>query len=253
MSYFGKNIKKIRKLQGMSQLEFGLLFDLKRATLGAYEEGRSEPKIETLIKVANHFSIAIDKLLTQDLSINELLNFRTDLTGEAHSIETKMLSKIPLISHANLGKLKPDTFKKDDFTLQIALPSLSDQEYYAFEVLDVAMSQNNHGVFPKDLVIGSVTEIDTLNISDWYVWILEDRYLIRKFVAITDGEIQIQAIHRGMPVEQIAITEVHRIFRVRSIVRHNFSYGETELETRLHQLESLIKEAPSPKKTPTHK
>ena len=46
MSFFGKNIKKIRSVKSLSQQAFADLFDLKRGTLGAYEEGRSEPKIE---------------------------------------------------------------------------------------------------------------------------------------------------------------------------------------------------------------
>ena len=69
MSYFGKNIRKIRSLKSLSQQAFAELFNLKRGTLGAYEEGRSEPKIETLIKIANYFSIPIDELLTTELII----------------------------------------------------------------------------------------------------------------------------------------------------------------------------------------
>ena len=61
MSYFGKNIRKIRSLKSLSQQAFAELFDLKRGTLGAYEEGRSEPKLETLIKIANYFSIPTRK------------------------------------------------------------------------------------------------------------------------------------------------------------------------------------------------
>ena len=75
MSYFGKNIRKIRSLKSLSQQAFAELFELKRGTLGAYEEGRSEPKLETLIKIANYFSIPIDDLLTTELTVNNLLKF----------------------------------------------------------------------------------------------------------------------------------------------------------------------------------
>ena len=50
MSFFGKNIRKIRSVKTLSQQAFAELFDLKRGTLGAYEEGRSEPKIETILQ-----------------------------------------------------------------------------------------------------------------------------------------------------------------------------------------------------------
>lgn len=75
MSIFGNNIKKIRKTKNMSQLAFAELFDLKRPTLGAYEEGRSLPKLETVIKIAHHFGISIDKLLTEEVTVNQLSKF----------------------------------------------------------------------------------------------------------------------------------------------------------------------------------
>ncbi|MDB4174222.1 hypothetical protein N9811_05425 [Bacteroidia bacterium] len=40
------------------------MFDLKKGMLGANEEGRSEPKIDTFIKVSKHFKVSRDPLLT---------------------------------------------------------------------------------------------------------------------------------------------------------------------------------------------
>ena len=75
MSIFGNNIKKIRKTKNLSQMAFAELFDLKRPTLGAYEEGRSLPKLETVIKIAHHFGISIDQLLTKEVTVNQLSKF----------------------------------------------------------------------------------------------------------------------------------------------------------------------------------
>ena len=71
MSIFGNNIKKIRILRNMSQQEFGELFDISRGSIGSYEEDRAEPKIDTVIKIAAHFKLSIDILLTKEL-INKL-------------------------------------------------------------------------------------------------------------------------------------------------------------------------------------
>ena len=71
MSFFGKNVKKIRGVKRLSQQAFADIFLLKRATLGAYEEGRSEPKIDTIIKVANHFSISIDVMFHVGLRLDQ--------------------------------------------------------------------------------------------------------------------------------------------------------------------------------------
>ncbi len=79
MSYIGKNIRKIRMSKKFSQTEFAELFDLKRTAVGSYEEGRAEPKIETLIKIADYFNLTLDQLLRQELTVNEIFKFRDDL------------------------------------------------------------------------------------------------------------------------------------------------------------------------------
>lgn len=75
MSYVGKNIKKIRAVKNLNQSQFADIFELKRASIGAYEEGRAEPKIATLMQIANHFGISTDDLLNKELSVNDLYHF----------------------------------------------------------------------------------------------------------------------------------------------------------------------------------
>lgn len=74
MSFFGTNIKKIRQVKGLSQKAFADLLDLNRGVISSYEEERAEPKIETILKVASHFSLDLDKLLTETLETDQLLN-----------------------------------------------------------------------------------------------------------------------------------------------------------------------------------
>ena len=79
MSYIGKNIRKIRMSKKLTQTEFAELFDLKRTAVGSYEEGRAEPKIDTLIKIADYFNLTLDQLLRKELTINEIFHFKSDL------------------------------------------------------------------------------------------------------------------------------------------------------------------------------
>lgn len=74
MSFFGTNIKKIRQVKGLSQKAFADLFDLNRGVISAYEEGRAEPKIDTLLKVAVYFSLDINDFLTKPLQVNNLVS-----------------------------------------------------------------------------------------------------------------------------------------------------------------------------------
>jgi len=78
MSFFGKNIRKIRIAKKMTQTEFAELFELKRTALGAYEEGRAEAKIDKIIIIADYFKLTLDQLLRKELTINEIFHFRND-------------------------------------------------------------------------------------------------------------------------------------------------------------------------------
>lgn len=75
MSLIGKNIKKIRAVKKLSQTAFADLLNLSRTSVGAYEEERAEPKIDTLLLIANHFGISVDRLLSKEVTMNEVLKF----------------------------------------------------------------------------------------------------------------------------------------------------------------------------------
>lgn len=61
-------MKYLRKLQGYTQATLAEKLGLKRSLIGAYEEGRAEPKISTLQKLATLFHLTLDALIDRDLS-----------------------------------------------------------------------------------------------------------------------------------------------------------------------------------------
>ena len=62
------NIRYLRKNAGYTQAQLAEKLDIKRSLVGAYEEGRAEPKLSTLVNIAQLFSITLDNLITLDLS-----------------------------------------------------------------------------------------------------------------------------------------------------------------------------------------
>ncbi len=60
----GKNIKKLRKKQGISQDRLSKLADLSLNTVVTVESGANEnPTIDTLTKIATAFDIGVDDLI----------------------------------------------------------------------------------------------------------------------------------------------------------------------------------------------
>lgn len=73
-----RNIKKLRHFKNLNQSEFAALFELNRPSIGSYEEGRSEPKLATLIRIAQHFKLSLDELINTELTINQIARFNLD-------------------------------------------------------------------------------------------------------------------------------------------------------------------------------
>ena len=59
----GNKIQEIRKKNKMSQEEFAELFNVSRQTISSWENCKSYPDIETLIKLSDKFDISLDILL----------------------------------------------------------------------------------------------------------------------------------------------------------------------------------------------
>lgn len=70
----GKRLVEIRKEKNMSQEEFAELFNVTRQTVSNWENLKSYPDIETLIKISNTFNISLDVLLKEDKRLIKDIN-----------------------------------------------------------------------------------------------------------------------------------------------------------------------------------
>jgi transcriptional regulator with XRE-family HTH domain len=121
MTKIGANIKKIRTTKGLSQQAFADLFSLTRGNISSYEENRAEPRIETVIQIANYFCIPLNQFITQNLSIHEILKYNGDkLIEDENNIINLQLRQVPFINdtiymkclHQQLSFIDFDNFPK---------------------------------------------------------------------------------------------------------------------------------------------
>lgn len=63
----GEQINNLRKQHGLSQDDFVNLFNVSRQTISNWENGKSYPDLEMIIKVSDYFKISIDELLKNDV------------------------------------------------------------------------------------------------------------------------------------------------------------------------------------------
>lgn len=75
----GKKIVDVRKDNNLTQEEFAEKYSVSRQTVSSWENGKSYPDLDILVKISNDFNISLDKLLKEDKKIIENLSkFQVD-------------------------------------------------------------------------------------------------------------------------------------------------------------------------------
>ncbi|UJH90074.1 helix-turn-helix domain-containing protein [Antarcticibacterium sp. 1MA-6-2] len=241
MSFFGKNIRKIRSVRSLSQQAFADLFDLKRGTLGAYEEGRSEPKIDTIITIAKYFSIPIDELLTKELTVNRLLKFKGNLTTEQEEFVKEQFANIPCIIKNNSNDYLHN-HDKEEFIKRMPclnLPISKEVNYRGYTVDNLEMSSNDKGLFPKDVVIGEfIPEKNYRNLDNGtLVLVVLENQLVLRLLYITNGILVLRAEHKNVEEISVDLKEVKEIWRICYVFYHRLPVMGEALEDKLLYLE----------------
>lgn len=243
MSLFGTNIKKIRKLKSLSQKDFADLFGLKRGALGAYEEGRSEPKVDTIINVANYFSIPIDDLLKRELKINELLKFDTSLTTDESRLR-RTFPRIPFISKSNqndyLKYHQKESFIKNMAYIEWPVDK-EGKTYRFFEISDLEMSNSQGGLYPKDIVLLEKTNLENLD-TNLPALVISDEVKLRKIVKKGDV-LKLVASHPAIEDVDVEISNVKELWVLVGLFqKYRKMDNQSDLQMQIDRLSKKVED-----------
>ena len=170
MSLFGKNIKKIRNVRGLTQMQLADLIDVSRGVISSYEEGRAEPKIETIIKTADIFNLSIDQLLKTNVTVNQLSGFTVP---EIHNKNDNNISIPQAIQQFSEKTLVPitvssvnyiDIFANEDILFVSPSPIQSEKLMYfktsqdSFVCKPIFVSQDTLLLLGKEKAIKEIEE-----------------------------------------------------------------------------------------------
>jgi transcriptional regulator with XRE-family HTH domain len=241
----GKNIKKIRGVRGLSQQSFADLFGLKRGTLAAYEEGRSNPRLETVIKIASHFNIEMDKLLKTELTVNQLLQFNDSITTDTQNLPVQQFAVIPCI----LETLESDFIHQaGGLSICQRLPKLhlplpESKGYLGYTVHGAEMIRLGGGGFlPKDVVIGKKTE--RLNLHHLKmgtpVLVLTAHQLIFRLASPLSLGLQLEAAAEGLDPILIDYNDIVYVWEICHVFHWKLPVFTDSVEMRLIELEKRM-------------
>lgn len=96
MSIVSNNIKALRKQMGFTQEQFAEKIGIKRSLLGAYEEGRADPRLNNLQNMAREFEVSVDLLISRDISKMDRQELQKLVAQQAKALPTEKLKVLSI-------------------------------------------------------------------------------------------------------------------------------------------------------------
>jgi transcriptional regulator with XRE-family HTH domain len=194
MSYAGKNLKFIRKQRDWTQEELANQLQIKRSLVGAYEEGRAEPRLEVQEAICALFNISLEVFLFQDLSqmeefdLNQGYNMGGSYLERRRSLKTDSSNSAAIVSFVPVkaaagylaGYADPEFIDElNTFTL----PMLAPGEYRAFEIVGDSMLPTPSG----SVIVGErVASLKDVKSSNTYIVISNTDGVVYKRIITND-------------------------------------------------------------------
>ena len=190
-----ENIRFLRKKKGWTQEKFSNKIGIKRSLVGAYEEGRSDPRLNNLLKMCEIFEISLDNILKNDVS-----NLSEDDYLKSQDQKVKVLSitvdkfgeeNIELINQrASAGYLNSySDFEFIENLPKFQLPFLHfSGTHRAFEIKGDSMLPLTSG----SIVIGKyVDNIDFLKDGKTYILLTKEDGIVYRRVEVLDKSLKL--------------------------------------------------------------
>ena len=211
-----ENIRFLRKKKGWTQEKFSKKIGIKRSLVGAYEEGRSDPRLNNLLKMCEVFQISLDNILKNDVSKlmdSQYLNSDSqDVKVLSITVDKLGEENIELINQkASAGYL--NSYSDFEFIQNLPkfqLPFLNfSGTHRAFEIKGDSMLPLTSG----SIVIGKyIEDIGFVKDGKTYVLLTKEDGIVYKRVELLDNSIKLISDNKEYEPYQIANLDILEIW-----------------------------------------
>lgn len=244
MTNLNENLRSLRKQMKLTQDQFAAKLDIKRSLLGAYEEGRAEPKLELLQKIAGLCHISVDDLISRDLT-KESPGEKKHIMGKEVVVVTQDLNgrdNIELVPvKAAAGYL--NGFADAEYVKELPrfqLPMLKQGTYRAFEISGDSMLP----ILPGTIVIGEhVENLKHIKSGKTYVLVSQREGIVYKrvFNYLDDtGKLFLVSDNRHYAPYQIDASDVLEVWAAKAYISVQFPDVESKSDVSVEQLASVV-------------
>lgn len=247
MSYLAANLRFLRKLKNLTQTELAEQLDVQRTMISAYEDGRSEPKLTTLLTLCNLLGVGVEEFLSHDIESRGRMALQPrNLQVLTIATDNSDRENITWVAQkASAGYL--NGFADPEFmeTLpQFHLPNLSRQATYrAFELAGDSMLPLISGT----IVIGTyVDQLQDIKSGRTYVLVTQTEGVVYKRVfnyLAENGKLFLVSDNEVYKPYEIRAEEVLEVWEAKAFISTDFpNPGDKKKPLNLEDLGEMIRD-----------
>ncbi len=247
MNFLGSNLRWLRKEKGLTQDRLAGKIGVKRSLVSAYEEGRTEPKLRTILTICHYFGISMDALVNTDLSKEQ--KTVADTSGQKLRIlpivvdrrEEKELSTIvPVKASAGYAKGYGDIDYIDKLPrFDMPFPELAgDRSYRLFQISGDSMLPVPPGAY---IICEYLQDWHRIKNEECYVLVTKDEGIVFKRIInnLQQEELVLKSDNPEYAPYTISAGQVIEVWKATGYT--SFSLPETEYQqVDVHQMNDAI-------------
>jgi transcriptional regulator with XRE-family HTH domain len=248
MSLVSENLKYLRKSKGLTQEQMAQQIGIKRSLLGAYEEGRAEPRIGNLVKFAEIFGLEVDRLISSDLAAGQSIQAgasekQSRLKVLAITVDRTDRENIEFVPQkAAAGYL--NGYADPEFIGELPrfqLPALpSNASYRAFEISGDSMLPIRSGT----IVIGRyVEELADVKDGKPYVVITQQEGIVfKRLYRYPDdpGRLCLMSDNRNYNSFDVRAGDIIELWESKAYIAFDFPDPDADIQLSLNKLAGIV-------------
>lgn len=251
MSLISDNLKYLRKKISLTQEQMAQQIGIKRSLLGAYEEGRADPRISNLLKFAEIFNLTVDQLIGTDLTegngspiaAGDFDNAKNNLQILSITVDKNDRENIELVPQkAAAGYL--NGFADPEYIEELPkfqLPILPENATYrAFEISGDSMIPLRSGT----IVIGQFVEhVSEIKNGTTYIFVTKDEGIVYKRVFKYSDNPELFCFasdNRQYSAYDVKREEIVEIWDAKAFISMEFPDPENDEEFTLKRLADIV-------------
>ena len=240
-----ESIRALRKQLGLTQDQFAARLKIKRSLVGAYEEGRAEPRLELIQQMAKLGNLSLETFMAGPTAkgvfkVPAPIVSRKDVV--VVTVDSQARDNIELVPYkAAAGYL--NGYADPEFIKELPsfrLPNLPTGTYRAFEISGDSMLP----ILPGTIIVGEYVEnLQHIRSGRTYVLVTQSEGIVYKRVfnyIAENGKLFLVSDNRQYSPYQLAAEDVSEVWQAKAFISVQFPDVEPKGEASVGELAGAL-------------